>query len=73
MERKVYNVSGFDCPVCAAKTAKYIANQKGIKAAEIDFEKGKLYIDYKKEVWDLEKVKSLIADVEGDEVSVSEE
>ena len=48
MVRKVFNVSGFDCPVCATKAERYLNKQDDVESARMDFTNNKLYITFKK-------------------------
>ena len=73
MKRKVYIVSGFDCAVCAGKAEAHIAKQKDVDSARMDFTNNKLYIVFKNEPWDCEKLGKVIAEVESDPLNISED
>ena len=72
MVKKVYTVSGFDCPVCAGKAEKHIANQEDVESARMDFNNNKLYINFKNEPWDINKLASVIGEVESDPLNISD-
>ncbi len=73
MTKKVYNISGFDCPNCAAKTEAHLASQEDVEYVHIDFSANKLFITYLGEPWKKEKLVKVIAEVESDPLNISEE
>ena len=73
MIKKVYTVSGFDCPVCAGKAEKHISNQEEVESARMDFNNNKLYITFKNEAWDVNKLANVIAQVESDPLNISDD
>ena len=72
MVSKIYNVSGFECPVCAGKTVKYILKKEGVESANLDFENGKIEICFKDNAWSAEELQSVIAEFETDPITVTE-
>ena len=72
MIKKIYTVSGFDCPNCAAKAEMHINKDPNISYARLDFTANKMYITYKDEEYSIEKIKSIIKEVEADEIEVKE-
>ncbi len=72
MEKKIFNISGFDCANCAAHAEKHIANHKDVEYAHLDFAGNKLYITFKGETWDVDKLASIIEEVEDDPLDISE-
>lgn len=73
MEKKVFNVSGFDCAHCASKAEQHIAKHKDVSYARLDFSNNKLYITFKENSWDCDKLASIIKEVESDPLDISEE
>ena len=71
--KKVYHISGFDCANCATHVEKYLNKKEDISYAKIDFSANKMYISYKKNSWNIEKVKKTIAEVESDPLEIYEE
>ena len=72
MVRKVFNVSGFDCPVCATKAERYLSKQDDVESARMDFTNNKLYITFKNDAWDCKKLAKVIGQVETDPLNISE-
>lgn len=72
MIKKIYNINGFDCANCAAKTEKYLSNKEEIEYCRIDFAQNKLYINYKNKELSIEKILEYIKEVETAKISVSE-
>ena len=70
--KKIYHISGFDCPNCAHKSELHLAKQEGIEDAHIDFSTNKLYITYKNKPFTIEQIKQVIAQVESDPLDISE-
>ena len=72
MVRKVFNVSGFDCPVCATKAERHLSKQDDVESARMDFTNNKLYITFKNDAWDCKKLAKVIGQVETDPLNISE-
>lgn len=72
MKKKVYNVCGFDCASCASKAEAHIAKQEDVNDAHISFASNKAYITFKNEPWDVNKLASVIKEVESDPLEISE-
>ena len=72
MEKKIFNISGFDCANCAAKAESHIAKKEDVEYAHLDFSSNKLYITFKKEAWDVNHLKQVIEEVEDDPLEISE-
>ena len=70
--KKIYHISGFDCPNCAHKSELHLAKQEGIEDAHIDFSTNKLFITYKNKPFTIEQIKQVIAQVESDPLDISE-
>ncbi len=73
MEKKIYHISGFDCPNCAAKTERHIAKQEYIEEVKLDYTANKLYISYKEKALTMEELIFLIREVESDPLEIYEE
>ena len=71
MISKIYSISGFDCPNCAAKTESYLATQSEIDYVHLDYSQNKLYITYKNSEWSVRKLASVIKEVESDPLDIS--
>ena len=71
MIKKVYTISGFDCPNCAANAECHLNKQDNIDSAVIDFNNERLYITYKDEPLSIEQIISLINEVEEDEITIT--
>ena len=72
MVKKVYHLSGFDCPNCANKTEVFLNKQEGIEKAHIDFSTNKMFITFTNDAFSIEKLLSLIAKVESNTLSLKE-
>ena len=72
MTKKIYHISGFDCPNCAAKSEAHLNKQKEISYARIDFSANRLYITYKNSAYNVDKLKSVIAEVEEEPLDIYE-
>ncbi len=70
--KKVYHISGFDCPNCAHKSELHLAKQEGIKDAHIDFSTNKMFITYSDKPFTVEQVAKIIAQVESDPLDIKE-
>ena len=70
--KKVYSISGFDCPNCAHKSEEYLAKQEGIENCHIDFSTNKMYITYKSNPFSVDKIKKIIAKVESNPLDINE-
>lgn len=71
MEKVIYNVSGFDCASCATKAETHIAKQIDVEYAHMDFASNKLYITFKNKPWSIDKLASVIKEVESDPLNIS--
>lgn len=72
MVKKVYHLSGFDCPNCANKTEVFLNKQEGIEKAHIDFSTNKMFITFTNDAFSIEKLLGLIAKVESNTLSLKE-
>lgn len=72
MKKKVFNISGFDCPHCAVKTENHLAKHPDVEYVRIDFAGNKLYITFKDKEWDVEQLRNIIKEVESDPLEISE-
>ena len=72
MIKKIYDIIGFDCANCAAKTERHLSSKEEIEYCRIDFAQNKLYINYKKEELSVSQILDYIKEVETDEIKVSE-
>ena len=71
MSKKViYHISGFDCPNCAAKVERFLNKEEYIQSATIDFTNERMYITYREEPLDVEKLKEVIKTVESDPLRI---
>lgn len=71
MVKKVYNISGFDCANCAARTESFLNRDERIEYARIDFSSNRLYITYKNKELSIDEIKSLIKEVESNNIIVA--
>lgn len=72
MIKKVYHISGFDCPNCANKTEAFLNKQEGIEKCHIDFSTNKMFITFEKDAFNIEKLIGLIAKVESGPITLKE-
>ena len=72
MEKKVYTITGFDCPHCAAKAEDHLNRNENISYARLDFAGNRLYITYKNAAFSIKKLKEVIAEVESDPLTINE-
>ncbi len=72
MVKKVYHISGFDCPNCAAKAERYLNSKKDVSYVRLDFAGNRLYVTYKKEAYTVEQLKKVFSDVEDAELEIYE-
>ncbi|MBO6261093.1 MAG: cadmium-translocating P-type ATPase [Bacilli bacterium] len=70
--KKIYHISGFDCPNCAHKSELHLAKQEGIKDAHIDFSTNKMFITYSDKPFTVEQIAKIIAQVESDPLDIKE-
>ena len=70
MKKVVYHISGFDCPNCAAKTERHLANDENVLECSIDFPNDRLYINYKDNPYTVDELKAKIKEVESDPIRV---
>ena len=72
MIKKVYHISGFDCPNCAAKAEAHLNKKDDIAYARLDFAGNRLYITYKETPYTVNQLKEAIAEVEEDPLTIEE-
>jgi len=72
MIEKIYNISGFDCPNCAAKAEAFLSKQENVEYVHLDFSNNKLYIKYKNSEWSIKELADVISKVESDPLCISE-
>lgn len=72
MIQKVYNIIGFDCANCAAKTEAHLNRQDNINYARIDFSGNKLYIAFKDKEMSIPEILEKIKEVETDPIEITE-
>jgi len=72
MIKKVYNISGFDCANCAAKTESYLNHNEHIEYARIDFAGNRLYITFKDKELTISEIKGLIKELESNDIEVTD-
>jgi len=72
VNKKVYHISGFDCPNCAHKSETHLGKHDKIDSCHIDFSTNKMYITYKGDELSVEEIKSIIAQVESDPLDIHE-
>ena len=70
--KKVYYISGFDCPSCAAKSEDFLNKQEEISYCHIDFSTNKMYITFKDKELTNEQILAIIAKVESDPLELRE-
>ncbi len=68
--KKIYHISGFDCPNCAAKSENFLNKQEEIDYCHIDFSTNKMYITFKDKELSDEQILKLIAKVESDPIEL---
>lgn len=72
MNKKIYHISGFDCPSCANKTEAYLNKQDNIEYCHIDFSTNKMYITFKDKELSIADLLLLISKVESDPIELNE-
>ena len=72
MVKKIYNISGFDCPNCAAKTEAHLNKNKHINYCHLDYAANKMYLTFENKELSVEEIKKIIAQVESDPIKLSE-
>ena len=72
MSKKIYHISGFDCPNCAAKSEHFLNKQEEIEYCHIDFSTNKMYITFKDKELSNQQILALIAKVESDPIELHE-
>ena len=72
MIKKVYDISGFDCASCAAKSENHLNKRSEILSCRIDFARNKLYLSFKNEELSIDQIKAIIQEVESDELEIVE-
>ena len=70
---KVYNITGFDCAHCAAKSENHLKKADKIESCTIDFAKDKLFVTYKDKPLSIDELKAIIKEVETDDIQISED
>ena len=70
MIRRSYEIKGFDCANCAAKTERHLNKHEAIESAVIDFAGDRLHIVYKNKELSVEEILEVIKEVETDEISL---
>lgn len=55
-----FKIDGMNCPDCASKIEILVKSQKGVEKADLNFETGKLYIDYEPDKIMKEKIIEVI-------------
>ena len=71
-EKKVYNISGFDCANCAAKAEAHLNRDENVNYCRLDFAGNRLYLNYKNEEYSIDQIKAIIAEVESDPIEITE-
>ena len=72
MIKKVYDISGFDCASCAAKSENHLNKRDDILSCRIDFARNKLYLTFKEKELSIDEIKTIIKEVESDELDIIE-
>ncbi len=72
MNKKVYEIKGFDCANCAKKVEVHLNKNEKIEEAVIDFSTDRLHITYKDEPLSVKEILSVIKEVENDPITVEE-
>ena len=72
MGKKVYHISGFDCPNCATKTENFLNKQEEVEYCHIDFSTNKMYMTFKEKELSNQQILALIAKVESDPIELHE-
>ena len=71
MIRRSYEIKGFDCANCAARTERHLNKQENIESAVLDFAGDRLHIVYKNKELTVEELLNIIKEVETDEILLS--
>ena len=71
MIRRSYEIKGFDCANCAAKTERHLNKNEAIESAVIDFAGDRLHVVYKTKELSIEEILECIKEVETDEISLT--
>ena len=72
MTKKIYHISGFDCPNCANKSEAFLNKQEAIEYCHIDFSTNKMYLTFKDKELSETEILELIAKVESDPIELHE-
>ena len=72
MNKKVYEIKGFDCANCAKKVEAHLNKHEKIEEAVIDFSADRLHITYKDEPLSVKEILRIIKEVENDPITVEE-
>ena len=70
MIRKSYEIHGFDCANCAARTERHLNKQDTIDSCVLDFAGDKLHVVYKDKELSIDELKEIIKEVETDEITI---
>ena len=70
--KKTYHISGFDCPNCAHKSEEHLSKNEEIAYCHIDFSTNKMFITFKNKPLSIDKIASIIAEVESDPLDIHE-
>ena len=70
MNKRVYTISGFDCPNCASNAERHLNKHESVEEATIDFNNERLYISFKDEPLTIEQIIEVINEVEEDEIVI---
>ena len=72
VNKKIYHISGFDCPNCAHKSELHLGKHEKVESCHIDFSTNKLFITYKDKELSVDEIKAVIAEVESDPLDIHE-
>ena len=72
VNKKIYHISGFDCPNCAHKSEEHLNKHEKVDNCHIDFSTNKMYITYKDKELTVEEIVKIIAEVESDPLDIHE-
>ena len=70
--KKIYHISGFDCPNCAHKSEEHLGKHESIESCHIDFSTNKMFVTYKNRPLTVEQIAKIIAQVESDPLDIKE-
>lgn len=72
MIKRSYNITGFDCANCAAKTEAHLNKDKRIASCRIDFAGNRLHVTYKNDIMTIDELLDVISEVETDKIYITE-